>query len=162
MLLIKFPSDHFNIYDFMEFCSQPTRGSSNFKLQHKLCNKDFDRNFYFNSIPRLWNLLPTLDINLPLSTIKSNLQLFFWDNFMSSFESSNAPSTTYVHALSVLSILWICILVIFWCKVVCLCLCLAAGSISVVLQHTTQSLFCHSLCIAISFPSDHLCCKDNN
>ena len=31
---IKFPSYHLNIYDFIEFCSQPTRGFSNFKLKH--------------------------------------------------------------------------------------------------------------------------------
>ena len=73
-------------YDFIEFCSQPTRyrGSSNFKiLKHKLCKTDFDRNFYFNCIPWLWNSLSTLDINLPLSTIKSHLWLFLWDHFMS-------------------------------------------------------------------------------
>ena len=52
---LKFPSDHFKISEFVEFCSHPTRGSSSLKLKHSLCRTDLDRNFYFNRIPRLWN-----------------------------------------------------------------------------------------------------------
>ena len=70
---IKFPPDHFRFCDYVQFCSHPTRGSSNLKLKHSLCRTEIERSFYFNRIPRLWNSLPTLDINLPLSVIKSGI-----------------------------------------------------------------------------------------
>ena len=89
---LKSSSDHFNICDFVEFCAHSTRGSSSLKLKHKLCRTHLDRNFYFNRIPRLWNSLPTLDINLPLPAIKSRLRQFFWDHFMSNFDSNNTCS----------------------------------------------------------------------
>ena len=56
---IKFPSDHFRFCDYVQFCSHPTRGSSNLKLKHSLCRTEIERNFYFNRIPRLWNSLST-------------------------------------------------------------------------------------------------------
>ena len=93
---LKSSSDHFNICDFVEFCAHSTRGSSSLKLKHKLCRTHLDRNFYFNRIPRLWNSLPTLDINLPLPAIKSRSQQFFWDHFMSNFDSNNMCSFHYL------------------------------------------------------------------
>ena len=93
---LKSSSDHFNICDFVEFCAHSTRGSSSLKLKHKLCRTHLDRNFYFNRIPRLWNSLPTLDINLPLPAIKSRLRQFFWDQFMSKFDSNNTCSFHYL------------------------------------------------------------------
>ena len=93
---LKSPSDHFNIYDFIDFCTHPSRGSSCLKLKHKRCRTNLDSNFYFNRIPRLWNSLPTLDINLPLNTIKSRLRQLFWNHFMSNFDSSNICSFHYL------------------------------------------------------------------
>ncbi|CAI8031831.1 hypothetical protein GBAR_LOCUS18039 [Geodia barretti] len=66
---IKFPSNHFNICDFVQFCSHSTRAAHGLKLKHSLCRNDFERNFYFNRIPRLWNALPSFDITLSLSAI---------------------------------------------------------------------------------------------
>ena len=40
---IKFPSDHFRFCDYFQFCSHPTRGSSNLKLKHSLCRTVKDR-----------------------------------------------------------------------------------------------------------------------
>ena len=93
---IKFPSDHFRFCDYVQFCSHPTRGSSNLKLKHSLCWTEIERNFYFNRIPRLWNSLPTLDINLPLSVIKSGIRQFFWNHFVSNFDSNNVCTYHYL------------------------------------------------------------------
>ena len=79
---LKFPSDHFNICDHLQFCSRPTRACHNLKLKHSLCRSNLERNFYFNRIPRLWNSLPPLSIHLSLSTIKSKLRRYFWDQFI--------------------------------------------------------------------------------
>ena len=89
---IKAPTDHFNIFDFVQFSSLHTRSSSNLKLKHSLSSNKFERNSYFNRIPRLWNSLPSVDINLPLSTIKSKLRKYFWDHFISNFSSDNICS----------------------------------------------------------------------
>ena len=75
MFLIKSmrsPTDHFNIYNFVEFSSRPTRSCSNFKLKHSISRTKMEGNFYFNRIPRLWNSLPTLDANLSLSLLNTN------------------------------------------------------------------------------------------
>ena len=78
---LKFPSNHFNICDNLQFCSRPTRACHNLKLKHSLCRSNLERSFYFNRIPRLWNSLPPLSLHLSLSTIKSKLQRYFWDQF---------------------------------------------------------------------------------
>ena len=64
---LKFPSDHFNICDYLQFCSRPTRACHNLKLKHSLCRSNLECSFYFNRIPRLWNSLPPLSIHLSLS-----------------------------------------------------------------------------------------------
>ena len=54
--------------------------SSSTKLTH---------NFYFGRHPRLWNLLPIIDIDLHVSTLKSKLQKFLWTHFTSKFGDGN-------------------------------------------------------------------------
>ena len=49
MFLIKSmrsPTDHFNIYNFVEFSSRPTRSCSNFKLKHSISRTKMEGNFY--------------------------------------------------------------------------------------------------------------------
>ena len=48
---LKFPSEHFNILNYVKFCDNPTRSSSHFKLRHSFCKNQSERNFYFNRIP---------------------------------------------------------------------------------------------------------------
>ena len=84
---IKFPSNHFNIYNFIEFSHHNTRASSYYKLKHSLHKNSSARNFYFNRIPRLWNFLPPIDIRLSIATIKKKLRKLFWDKFITSFDS---------------------------------------------------------------------------
>ena len=93
---VKFPSAHFNIHEFVQFCSYSTRAGHSFKLKHLLCRSNYERNFYFNRIPRLWNSLPFLDITLSPSVIKSKLRAYFWDHFMSTFNSNNLCTYHYL------------------------------------------------------------------
>ena len=93
---LKFPSDHFNICDYLQFCSRPTRACHNLKLKHSLCRSNLEHSFYFNRIPRLWNSLPPLSLHLSLSTIKSKLRRYFWDQFMSNFNPNNVCTYHYL------------------------------------------------------------------
>ena len=58
---LKYPSDHFNIRNFVQFSVIPTHSSTFFKLRHSIKTKS---HFYFNRIPHLWNSLPSFDIDL--------------------------------------------------------------------------------------------------
>ena len=82
---MKCPSNHFNIYSFIEVCNHSTRSSSYYKLRHSLSKNNTLSNFYFNRIPRLWNSIPSIDINLPLPAIKSILRNHFWNRFITNF-----------------------------------------------------------------------------
>ena len=93
---LKSPSDNFNINEHLQFCSHPTRACYNFKLKQPLCKSDFEQSFYFNRIPRLWNSLPPLDINLPISVIKLKLRQYFRDHFISNFISDNICTYHYL------------------------------------------------------------------
>ena len=73
----KFPSDYFNINDFIFCSSTSTRSSTGFKLQHNASSINLTHNFYFCRLPRLWNSLPIIDIHLPVTILKSKLQKFF-------------------------------------------------------------------------------------
>ena len=80
------PTPSFNITDFLTFTSNKTRSSSNFKLQHIRSSNNLTRNFYFNRFPRLWNALPSIDINCSISIIKSTIKSFFWSHFLNNFD----------------------------------------------------------------------------
>ena len=50
---LKGPTDAFNIYDHVTFCTSSTHSSTHLKLQHTLSRTNSARHFYFNKIPRL-------------------------------------------------------------------------------------------------------------
>jgi hypothetical protein len=93
---VRYPSDHFNIFDFVQFSAHHTRSSSNCKLKHTVSRNYNEKIFYFNRIPQLWNSLPPLDISLPLSSFKSKLHNYFWDNFISYFNPNDECSYHYL------------------------------------------------------------------
>jgi len=66
---IKFPSNPFNIKDFITFVYGNTRLANNHKLQHTRSSNVLSNNFYFNRIARICNALPVVDCNLSSSTI---------------------------------------------------------------------------------------------
>ena len=77
----KAPSAHFDIRQFVQFKSSSTRSSSAGKLVHQTSSTNTNRHFYFCRISRLWNALPQIDINLPLTTIKNLLTRYFGATF---------------------------------------------------------------------------------
>ena len=83
------PSVHFNIFDFIQFSHNNTRSSSTNKLQYVYSSKNYLRNFYFTRLPRLWNCLPPIDLNQPLSSIKSTIYNYLWQHFKEHFDSMN-------------------------------------------------------------------------
>ena len=64
---VKFPSEKFNILDYVEFTSGSTR-SAGLKLKHKSASTNNVMNSYFYHIPRLWNSIPIIDPSYPLTT----------------------------------------------------------------------------------------------
>ena len=70
---LRSPSPHFNVYNFVEFSSHSTHSFCNLKLRHSISKTNLEASFYFYQIPRFWNSLPTIDINLSPSTIKHKL-----------------------------------------------------------------------------------------
>jgi len=89
---LKGPTDAFNIYDHVTFCTSSTRSSTHLKLQHTLSRTNSARHFYFNRIPRLWNTLPTIDLDQSTTSIKRKVWQFLWDHFMRTFKSDNPCS----------------------------------------------------------------------
>ena len=89
---LKHPSEYFNIQDFVQFCDQSTCSSTYFKLKHPISRNSAESNLFFNHIPRLWNSLPSLDLSLPLSSIKLKLRHIFLTNFISNFDQNNVCS----------------------------------------------------------------------
>ena len=87
---VKFPSEKFNILNFVEFVSGPTR-SAGYKLRHMTTCTNSVMNSYFYRIPliRLWNSLPLIDLSQTLLTIKFKLKNYFWNHFVNNFDSDN-------------------------------------------------------------------------
>ena len=100
---IKNPTKSFDISEYVIFCSGSTRSSVGFKLVHSFSRNNKIKHFYFHRLPRLWNSLPTIDINQS-RLIKRKFQSFLWNHFIDHFDPNNhALSTSYVHVPNVLS-----------------------------------------------------------
>ena len=87
---LKAPTNAFNITDYIKFTSGNTRSGSSYKLQHIRNTNVSSSNFYFNRLPRIWNVLPIIDYNLSLPTIKYKLTNFLWNHFELHFDPDNA------------------------------------------------------------------------
>ena len=98
---VKFPSEKFNILDYVEFTSGSTR-SAGLKLKHnyKSASTNNVMNSYFyrivRRIPRLWNSIPIIDLSYPLTTIKFKLKNYFWNHFIDNFDSNNFCTFYYL------------------------------------------------------------------
>ena len=72
-------SESFNILIYVSFSASSTRSASELKLRHSFSAKNSSYHFYFNWLPCLWNHLPVIDLNLPISSaicqIKSSYHL---------------------------------------------------------------------------------------
>ena len=78
---IYYPSDNFNIKDYITFSSCGTRSSAHYKLRHNKALTSTYRHFYFNRIAHIWNSLPAIDLASPLSSIKSNIAKLLRSHF---------------------------------------------------------------------------------
>ena len=69
------------MYDFLQWIC---------KLLHSRCATRLNGHLYFHCFPRLWNILPTIDLDLPYHTLHHQLTKFFWTNFYINLSSDNA------------------------------------------------------------------------
>ena len=86
---LKYPSESFNILDFVS-CSGFSRSAAHLKLQLSPANRSTNRirHFYFSRLPRLWNYLPTINLEKSVMSIKSDITAFFWSRFQQTFDPS--------------------------------------------------------------------------
>ena len=87
----KTPYPHFDINNYisMKASVSTTRSSSSGKLVHRISTTNSNRHFYFCRLPRLWNSLPLIDLNLSYMTIKKQLTQFLWYHFLNNCNSNN-------------------------------------------------------------------------
>ena len=113
---IKTPHGNFDITNYVNFSVSNTRSSTYLKLRHSTSKRNYQGHFYFNRFPS-WNSLPSFDIHLSISTIKSKLRLFSGISFFQSLIPTILVHTiTCVHAKNVPSFLSICISIILCYK----------------------------------------------
>ena len=85
-----------DIHSLISFSSSDTRSASSHKMIHSISSTNHSRHFFFNQIPRLWNALPSIDLDLSINTIKKQLTKFFWVYFTNNFDPSNPCSFHFV------------------------------------------------------------------
>jgi len=54
------------------------------------------KTFFLHRLPRLWNSIPIIDLSLSLSTIKSKLKKYFWNQFVEHFNSDDHCTVHYL------------------------------------------------------------------
>ena len=89
---LKNPSTHFNILDYVKFSSFNTRSSTTNKLCYTFSPNNTSRHLYFTRLPRTWNSLPVINLNLPIANIKSQIKAALWNHFPCNFDSENPCS----------------------------------------------------------------------
>ena len=87
--------DGFDIKSYISFVTGNTRLATSNKLQHNRSTDMMANNFYFNRLPRLWNALPIIDINLHPDNIKQKLLHYFGNHFEATFDSSNTCNLSF-------------------------------------------------------------------
>ena len=86
---LKEPADNTTILDYVTFVSVNTRSASSGKLVHNYRRFSQSRHFYFNRIVRLWNSLPTIDLNQSIYSIKRRIIFRLWLHFQTTFDPEN-------------------------------------------------------------------------
>ena len=93
---LKQPHLRFNIFNYVSFSTSRTRSATTHKLLHNYSRNNKTRNFYFNRLPRLWNTLPPINIDVHLNTIKSLIYDHLWNHFAEHF-NPNTSCTYHFH-----------------------------------------------------------------
>ena len=106
---LKEPNENnaFSIQSYVSFSNSNTRSTTHLKLKH-LSKTHAAGHFYFNRLPRLWNSLPPLNLNLSFHTIKSNC--FGLISSIHSRVISHVHSISSVLALDVCHVLFLLII----------------------------------------------------
>ena len=78
-------SDSLNILSYGSFTTGTTR-SVKFINSSK---SSVSGHFYFRRLPRLWNALPPINLNLSINVIHKQVKKFFWSHFLLHFDSDN-------------------------------------------------------------------------
>ena len=90
------PTRNFNIINHIKFSEGHTRSSAHDKLKHYLHTSSSNRISYFHCLPGLWNVLPVIDINLSIVTIKAKLKNYIWNHFVDHFDDDNHCTYHYL------------------------------------------------------------------
>ena len=88
----KSTSCRFNILQFVTVSKGNTRSSNKLTLKHMISFSSQQRHFYFNRIPRLWNSLPSINLDLSSQSIRAKIKSLLWENFLNNFVS-DCPCT---------------------------------------------------------------------
>ena len=91
-----------DIHSLISFSSSDTRSASSHKMIHSISSTNHFCHFFFNRIPRLWNALPPIDLDLSINTIKKQLNSFGSILPTSLTPSTPAHSILFAHAANVL------------------------------------------------------------
>ena len=84
-----YPSNHFDITQYVTFGYGNTRSTSHNKLYYKYSTNNLLCNSYFCRLPRTWNALPPMDLSKPFTVLKSSIIEALWKHFMINFNSED-------------------------------------------------------------------------
>ena len=91
--LLKNQNSCFPISKYITLSSHNTRQKTFFKLKS---SSNSMRQLYFNRLPRLWNSLPYIDLDVSVMSLKRKLFELFWHHFISYFDADNVCSYHFV------------------------------------------------------------------
>lgn len=87
---------------YVSFSRSSPCSATHLKLKHSFTKLNITSHFYLHRLPRLWNLLPTVNHDLPISTIRKIVILFFWIILCPTFKVTiHAPFVISAHVLDV-------------------------------------------------------------
>ena len=94
---VKSPGPNFNIMDFFTISSHShsTRSVTCHKLVHRYTSSTVTGHSYFNRLPRLYNSLPPLNLNLSIQSLKRSILDIFIKNFSINFDPDNPHTFHY-------------------------------------------------------------------
>ena len=102
--LVKFPPDNFSIFTYISFVSSSTRSSSSNKIKSLLSipHTNTVGQFYFNRLPRIWNALPSLNLDESFPKLKKPSWTFIGTtSLLLIVLTIHAPGLSLVHAITV-------------------------------------------------------------
>ena len=92
----KYPSNYFDISQYVTFSHGNTRSTSHNKLHHKYSTNNLPHNSYFCRLPRIWSAPPPMNLSKPLTVLRSSIIETFWNYFMINFESEDPCTYHFV------------------------------------------------------------------